>query len=458
MKYFVYISLLVSFVIVFSNCTKNTISEPNPIEEAVKIPSSFELIQNKILTPSCATSGCHSSELDNSFKQHGLVLAAGKSYKNLFNISPKNQNALDDKLKLVTAFKSEESLFFHKLSWSDGHHGKNYGSPMPLGGKSLYIGQIEFIRRWIEAGAPDKGNVVDESLLNDKTEVSFDTTPFEALAPPKTGEGIQLKVDKFEVAPNFERELFVRREIGNKEEIYVNRMKLKSRTNSHHMVVYAFKDSAAYLPPANIIRDLRNPDKTLNLLTAISISNHIFLGGGTDSQNEYYFPEGTALLLPKNATVDLNPHYFNKTNNINFGENYVNFYTVDKSKVKNVVKMLDLGNQSLSIAPNERKTINKSWAFNTNNNVVMLTSHTHRLAEKFIIKIKGGKRDGEIVYENTDWEHPLVKNFTPPLQLLKGEGLTSIVTYFNSTDKTVKFGLTSEDEMNIIFGYYYEAK
>lgn len=457
-KFAIYFLLFGVFTIILSNCTKKTGLDSDPIEEAIKAPSSFDLIQNKILTPSCATSGCHASETDNSFKQHGLVLATGKSFKNLFNISPKNQNAIDDKLKLVTAFKSAESLLFHKLSWSDVHHSKSYGSPMPLGGKSLYVGQIEFVRRWIEAGAPEKGNVVDESLLNDKTEVSFDTTPFEALAPPKQGEGIQLKVEKFEVAPNFERELFVRREIGNKEEMYVNRMKLKSRPNSHHMVVYAFKDSAAYMPPANIIRDLRNPDKTLNLLTAISISNHIFLGGGTDSQNDYFFPEGTALLLPKKATVDLNPHYFNKTNNINFGENYVNFYTVDKSKVKNVVKMLDLGNQSLSIAPNERKTITKSWTFNTANNIVMLTSHTHRLGEKFIIKIKGGKRDGEIVYETTDWEHPLVKNFTPPLQLLKGEGLTSEVTYFNSTDKTVKFGLTSEDEMNIIFGYYYEVK
>ncbi|MEY3855295.1 MAG: hypothetical protein RIS68_1309, partial [Bacteroidota bacterium] len=37
----------------------------------------------------------------------------------------------------------------------------------------------------------------------------------------------------------------------------------------------------------------------------------------------------------------------------------------------------------------------------------------------------------------------------------KGEGLTSVVTYVNNTTKNLSFGLTSEDEMDIIFGYYY---
>lgn len=45
--------------------------------------------------------------------------------------------------------------------------------------------------------------------------------------------------------------------------------------------------------------------------------------------------------------------------------------------------------------------------------------------------------------------------FTPPLILQRGEGLTSVITYNNTTSRTICFGLTSEDEMGIIFGYYY---
>jgi hypothetical protein len=91
--------------------------------------------------------------------------------------------------------------------------------------------------------------------------------------------------------------------------------------------------------------------------------------------------------------------------------------------------------------------------------VVMLTSHMHKWGEKYIIKIKGGTRNGQVIYETADWEHPAIINFvTEPIVLQKGEGLTSEVTYYNPTTNNIRFGLTSEDEMNIIFGYYYEVK
>jgi hypothetical protein len=80
----------------------------------------------------------------------------------------------------------------------------------------------------------------------------------------------------------------------------------------------------------------------------------------------------------------------------------------------------------------------------------------HKLGEKFVIKIKGGSRDGEVVYTSTDWAHPDIVTFKTPIILQKGEGLTSEITYNNTTSKAVSFGLTSEDEMGIIFGYYFE--
>ena len=64
-------------------------------------------------------------------------------------------------------------------------------------------------------------------------------------------------------------------------------------------------------------------------------------------------------------------------------------------------------------------------------------------------------RDGELVYENTDWEHPVMVNYAQPIVLAKGQGLRSTVTYNNTTSKAIFFGLTSDDEMDIIFGYYY---
>ena len=429
------------------SCSQSATDAPVPTEA-----SSFDLIQQKILTPSCATSGCHLSDKDITFNQHGLVLAEGVAYQNLVDVEPKNSNAKLDKLKRVKAFASLESLLYHKLNASSNHHtGKQYGNPMPLGSSLLPDGQIEFVRRWIDAGAPKTGTVANAALLDDKTVTA---TPYESLPAPSAGTGYQLAVPAFEIQPNFERELFTRRTVGNTQDIYVNRYETKMRSGSHHFVAYDFQNKNI-LPNLNDIRDLRNADNSLNLLTAISMSNHVYLAGSQAQYQDYLFPEGAALLIPAGASFDLNSHFVNKTSTVMKGEAQMNLYTVDKSKVQNVVQTLNLGNSNLNLPANSRVTISKPFLFDKPRKVLTLTSHMHKLGEKFVIKIKGGTRDGEVVYTSTDWEHPDIVTFKTPIDLNKGEGLTSEITYNNTTGKTVNFGLTSEDEMGIIFGYYY---
>lgn len=458
MKKYLYRSTL-TLVVVFlliTACSKSTVDNTLPANET----SSFVLLQEKVITPTCATSGCHASTSDATYAQHGLVLEKSVAYKNLVGVEPKNELSKADGHLRVKAYKSLESLFYHKLNWDVSHHGgKQYGIPMPLGGTALTVGQIEFVRRWIEAGAPQTGDVVDKALLSDTTRSTNANDDFKTMQTPQQEglEGYQLKVEKFTIQPNFEREIFVRKAIGNTSDIYVNKMKFQSRTNSHHMVLYDFRDkTGSILPSLNTVRDLRNSDNTLNINTVLQMSNHVFLGGGTNASQEYTFPEGTALLLPAGMTIDLNPHYFNKTTDVHYGENNVNLYTIDKSKVKYVVKTIDFNNTNLSLAPQTITTVTKNFTFGTNVKIVSLTSHNHKYGQKFIIKIFGGDRNGEVVYESTDWEHPAVINYATPIALKKGEGLTSIVTYNNTSSKKISFGLTSEDEMNIIFGYYYE--
>ena len=51
-------------------------------------------------------------------------------------------------------------------------------------------------------------------------------------------------------------------------------------------------------------------------------------------------------------------------------------------------------------------------------------------------------------------KHPPVLSLDPPLRLNIGS-LTANVTYNNTTDDYVHFGLLSTDEMMIIFGLLY---
>lgn len=404
-------------------------------------------IQEKIITPSCATSGCHASTSDGTYNQHGLVLTASSAYNNLVNAASKNAAANSAGLLRVKAGDYINSLMYQKINCHSGL----YGATMPLGGPNLTEGQIEYIKQWIIKGAPETGSVVDEAVLANTT-VCFEM--FTALAPPAPSEGFQLTINPFSVSPHTEREVFIRRNTPNTTTVYVNKFTLKGRPNSHHFVLYGFQNMTQ-LPQANTLRDLYNANGTVNQATFLQMQNHIFLGGGTDVNSTYNFPEGIALKVQGNMPLDLNAHYFNHQTTPITGENYINMYTVPQANVVHEARTLNFPNYNFSIPAHTRKTITTDFTFSSAVNVIMLTSHFHKRGEKFQIKILGGPRNGEVVYESMDWAHPLVKNFTTPIQLQAGEGLTSVVTYNNTTNQTISFGLTSEDEMNIIFGYYY---
>ena len=441
-----YSLLALLFVLVYflPSCKQENLGEP-------KNEVTFKVIQDQILTPSCALSGCHQSATDGSFQQHKLILSEGNSYQNLINKIPVNIAAAKANMLLVKPNDAEKSFLFHKIFCDSYIHksNENFGDQMPLGGNILTKGQVELVKRWINTGALKDDRSLSLSVLSDNAPCQSDIDP---LAPPVNG--FQLKIDKFDIPSNFEREIFIRKVTPNTSAVYVNKIELKGRSNSHHFIVYGF-NNPSFVPAENKIRELRNLDGSLNLTTFAEMQNHYFIGGGSDVNATVTLPEGAAIKIGANMPVDLNAHYFNKTKLTLQGENYVNFHTVPASSVKNEVKMLDLNNTSINLPPNQRKTITKNFTFQEKTHILLLTSHNHKLGEKFVIKILGGSRNGEVIYENTDWEHPLTKLFSNPIILNPGEGLTSEVTYMNTTNRTITFGFTSEDEMNIIFGYYY---
>ena len=416
---------------------------------------SFAQLQTSVLTPSCAVSGCHVAA--SAASSGGLVLSADVSYDNLVNATPDNLAAKRDGLKRVAPFKPDSSLLFQKVVLALAAHDGEYGNVMPVGNQAIPQGQVDFIRKWIEAGAPRTGNVADASLLANKTPQTL--AAFQPLSPPPAGQGVQIHVDSFGVKPNFERELFVYRSLGNASEIYVNRIQTAMRPLSHHFVLYSIDQSMApgwpCTPSYNTVRDIRNSDGSMNLLNMIPMACHVFIGGSMNQNGDYVFPSGVALRLPASMAIDMNVHYVNRTSGEIPGEGYANLYTVPVSQVQKVAHTLNMGNTSISLPAGKTTTLEKTFTVSATTNVFMLTSHMHGLGVRFQIKVVGGARDGETVYESVDWEHPQIITFPQPIVLQPGQGLKSVITWNNTTNRTVTFGLQSTDEMGIIFGYFF---
>jgi hypothetical protein len=416
---------------------------------------SFGQLQTSVFAKSCAVSGCHVAA--SAAASGNLTLSSDVAYENLINAVPANLGARQDGLRRVVPFKPDSSLLYQKIVLAAGTHIADYGNTMPVGAPPLSQGVVDFVRKWIEMGAPKGGEVADATLLRSTTPQA--ATRFVPLAPPPTGQGVQLKVDSFSVQPNFERELFVYRPLGNASEIYVNRIQTSMRPLSHHFVLYSIDPAMApgwpCTPTANTVRDIRNADGSMNLLNMIPMACHVFIGGSMNPTSDYSFPAGVALRLPGSMAIDMNVHYVNRTTATIPGEAYANLYTIPVAQVQKVARTLNWGNSSISLPPGQITTLEKTFTVSQPTTIFMLTSHMHALGTRFQIKIVGGSRDGEMVYESTDWEHPAMLTLAQPIVLQTGQGLKSVITWNNTTSRLVTFGLQSTDEMGIIFGYYY---
>jgi len=419
--------------------------------------SSFDLIQQKILNTSCAIGGCHHSESDLSFAEHRLVLSEWSSYENMIDIDPQNEHAREHNLKIVLPGNPDLSLLLHKLHCHKDHeHEHDYGNLMPMGKESLSVGQLDFISKWIEQGAPKDGIIqADTNLLNDN--IPHCEEEFIPLAPPDQDAGFQVKVEEFEIPPQFEREIFVYKEIGNEEPIFVNRIEMKMRKNSHHFLINTFSNStpANKIPQVNAIRDLRGLDNKYIFPTVSQMEFQIPTIASQTPELEYNFPPGVALKMPAQHKLDINLHYVNKSLNVIKGECYVNLHTTEASEVMHEAQSIFLSNESIMLPAHQKTIVIKSFTIAHPMKIFMLTSHTHKLSERFEIQVVGGPLNGQIIYASSNWHHPAIKTFDMPIELTGGESLKMIVTYNNTTNKMVAFGLTSEDEMAIIYGYFY---
>lgn len=60
-----------------------------------------------------------------------------------------------------------------------------------------------------------------------------------------------------------------------------------------------------------------------------------------------------------------------------------------------------------------------------------------------------------MLVESPSWEHPRVRWFQQAMRLQAGEGFCFTCSWRNPDDHPVHFGVTSEDEMCFVTGYFY---
>lgn len=434
--------------------------------------SAYHDIQEYVFDKSCANSACHAAPANS----RGLSLEYGLSYDALVGVVPQNPAAAAAGMKLVDPENPDNSFLLTKLI---GPESPNQGSRMPFGGGMIHTGKIEAIRTWIEAGAPETGKVAgigDLGVLRDPGET------FDPPAPPPPGQGYQLHLPKFKIEPNTEREVYyatqIKDENGNPVEgdIFINRVEIFYPAGSHHFILYRLTEEglAKGLLKNGIVPDIAvNPEDTFRELDTdtpdpvfgVFGGDRLFVIGTQTDDTLFQFPEGVGLRLPADTVYDLNSHYINLLGTETLiGETYVNIYTIPEAEVKYEALEIFVSNRAINVPPGTTRVAKLTWYVedelerrghtpDTELNVFLLTSHMHRHGELFEIFQKS---TGEMLHRSIAYDDAPIDLFDPVLRLDVDDGLNFQCTHNNyDTSEPLIFGLTSEDEMCIIFGYYY---
>ena len=437
--------------------------------------STYHDIQHDIFDKSCVNRACHGAPA----YAGGLDLTYQNSYQNLVGQTPRNPSAAAAGLKLVDPGNIDNSFLLTKLT---GPTATELGQRMPFNLGQLHDGKIDAIRTWIAAGAPENEklpNIGDLAILRDPEET------FEPPAPPPPGQGYQLHLPPFKIEAGKELEVFYATQIrdanGNPPEgdIFINGFDIFYPTGSHHFILYRVTRLGLRrgLLEKNVVSGIGvNPEDTFRVVDPqdsegsghLSLLDRLPIIGSQRAETEIRFPEGVALRIAGDTVFDMNSHYVNLLGTEELiGETYINLWTLPPEAVKYEAKGFAASNREINVPPGTRRTVEGTWRVSdairllrfqgypevTELNVFQLTSHMHRHGELFeVYRIS----TGELLHRSVAYDNAPLDQFDPPLKLTAGDGLRFECTHANfDTDTPIRYGVTSEDEMAIMFGFYY---
>lgn len=413
------------------------------------------------------TTGCHSG----SNPSANLNLSGGASdlVGVLVDADPLNPAALAKGYKLVDPGHPHNSYLLYKCAYEewDDQYGMDQeeGEAMPSGQPVLEKEEVELIRQWILGGANATGVDVSPQLLYDYYHVNG-MARVERPEAPAVGEGYQVHMGPFFLAPGDETEFFKKEKLHNEELHNVVKWEPVFNSESHHFLLYEFPAGSEGgieegLRPVTIQNAFQNP----------------YMVGWVDEE-DVILPEGTAYKLRENAVIDLNYHLINYASNgdsILAAEAYVNYY-VDNSS-PNLIEMESelMINFGIVVVNNGQEWTFTSNFYDGNSTDTLyiwyLSSHTHKYGNDYdIYKRNPDGSKGEQLYEgffNTtydfnqgyyDWQHPARRYFDELLPVAENSGLMQETTYQindpNETSSVILFGATTDDEMMVGFVQY----
>jgi len=273
---------------------------------------------------------------------------------------------------------------------------------------------------------------------------------------PRPARGFQMRMHKFKIDPGREREVCEFRTTPNRKPMDVQGFRLNMSAGSHHFVLWEYLGT-----------DRNRSDFPTQLVDApgcvgvgprgsFAVNANLF--GMQTARAHLRFPPGIAVRLEAHAPVFLNAHLrnFSPTKPLT-AQVVFNVTPAPKGTVQHHAQALIVGNmRDIYIPPRSSASLTSEWHAPVDLNVVQISTHQHkRGTHTSVHRVDAAGNDMGELFEAETWDHPGERWFNPAFRLQQGEGFRFTCEWQNPDDRLVTFGVTTDDEMCFVTGYFY---
>ncbi len=417
-----------------------------PTCEGQVYESTFAAIQDVVFEKrGCTQQVCHGSSA-----QGGLDLSPEVAYANIFDV-----RALGSTLKRVEPGDKTRSFLWLKLAAATAPGSVEItGAPMPNGLPPISADELEALRIWIYAGAPETGTVPGtETLLNGCLPPPKPIT-IKPLDPPPPGEGVQFVLPTVPLPKKTEQEVCFATYYDVSAQVPAayqdpsgkyfrfSGQELRQDPQSHHLVLMhagvpvenihdpAFgrwscaggEHDGATCEPTDLGSCGTGVCRSEVDAAAIGcvgfgprgsglpILNRQ-IGGAQAAQAVQTFHDGVFAQVPMRGILYWNSHAFNLTDEDHPLNGRLNF-TFAKDQRYPVRPIFESRYVfAANAAPYTSQTVCGEHVLPQGARLFAITSHTHKRGKLF----QAWAPDGTQIYENAIYNDPVKQGFEPPL-------------------------------------------
>jgi hypothetical protein len=279
------------------------------------------------------------------------------------------------------------------------------------------------------------------------------------LAPPATGEGVQLAmVSTLPAGTETERCRFYK---VPPEGFYINRQDVKYTPGSHHVLL--FLTPYQEIPIENRQGQPVDTSGVFECGQGGPTFNWTVNGvvGGAQKANSPAIvdglPDDTAIVVPGGAVLLMNTHYLNASPRPLQTEARINLYLKPKAQVTREAGIIFFYNPFIHVPGHSRAQARMSCPIRKDITLVNSQSHMHKRGVDYVAYLTDP--EGTFIdelYRTQEWEEVVARKYDQPGRPLQaGQRIDYRCGYDNKEDRTVIQGLATTDEMCMFVGLYY---